>query len=138
MRRLSQLIVLGALLLGACSGAATGESGTAAPAVEAGNAGAVTAERGREVAQRMGCASCHTPDGNQSVGPTWRGLFGSDRPISDGSVATADEVYLRESILDPNAIVAEGFTAGIMPQNFSDRLSSSEVESVIEYIKTLQ
>lgn len=138
MRRLSPLIVLGALLLGACSEAATGDSGTATPTAEAADAGAVTVERGQEVAQQMGCASCHTPNGNQSVGPTWLGLFGAERPISGGSSVTADEAYLRESILDPNAKVAEGYSPGIMPQNFSERLSASEIDSVLEYIKTLQ
>ena len=98
----------------------------------------VTPELGAQLARQMGCAACHSIDGNPSVGPTWQGLFGSERPLSDGSTVTADEAYIRESIMEPNAKVAEGFQAAIMPQDFGDRLSDPEIQAVIEYIKTLR
>lgn len=110
------------------------ESPTAASSEDA----EVTVERGAAVVLQMGCSSCHTTNGNVSVGPTWQGLVGSERTFADGSRLVADEAYLRESILDPNAKVVEGFFPGIMPQNFADRLSENEVDSVIEYVKTLQ
>jgi len=94
-------------------------------------------ERGEALAKQLGCAACHSPDGATSVGPTWQGLFGRTRPLADGSEVTADEAYIRESIVDPNAKVAEGFSPGIMPQDFGERLSDDEIRSLIEYIKTL-
>ncbi|MBI4328445.1 MAG: cytochrome c [Chloroflexi bacterium] len=98
----------------------------------------VSPELGAQLARQIGCAACHRPDGNSSVGPTWKGLFGSEQPLTDGSAVLADEAYLRESILNPNAKVVEGFGAGIMPQNFRDRLSDAEIQSIVEYIKTLR
>ncbi len=98
----------------------------------------VNPEMGAQLARQMGCVACHTSDGNPSVGPTWKGLYGSEQPLSDGSTVLADEDYLWESVVDPNAKVVRGFSPGIMPQNFRDRLSDLEIQSIIEYIKTLQ
>jgi cytochrome c oxidase subunit II len=98
---------------------------------------AATAERGEALARELGCAACHSADGSSSVGPTWQGLFGRTRPLADGSEVTADEAYIRESIVDPNAKVAEGFSPGIMPQDFGERLSDDDIRSLIEYIISL-
>jgi len=95
-------------------------------------------EAGAQLARQMGCSACHSIDGNPSVGPTWKGLFSRSRLLSDGSTVTADEAYIQESILSPNAKIAQGFNPGIMPQDFRDKLSDQEVQAVIEYIKTLR
>ena len=49
-----------------------------------------------------------------------------------------DEAYLYESIVDPNAKIVKGFPAEVMPQDFGQKLSDSEIQAIIEYIKTLQ
>jgi cytochrome c oxidase subunit 2 len=72
------------------------------------------------------------------VGPTWKGLFGKTENLTDGSTVVVDEAYLRESILTPNAKVAQGFLPGTMAQDFGDRLSELEIKAIIEYIKTLR
>lgn len=138
-RRLVYVLVVVASIGGAtaCTSAEPSEPIEASTAASSEDA-RVTAERGAEVALQMGCSACHTTDGNVSVGPTWQGLLGSERTFADGSRRVADEAYVRQSILDPNAKVVEGFLPGIMPQNFAERLSGSEVDSVIEYLKTLQ
>ena len=97
----------------------------------------VSSELGAQLTRDLGCTACHSAEGHPSVGPTWRGLFDSQRPLADGSTVLADEAYIRESILDPNAKIADGFLPGIMPQNFGDRLSEPEVLAIIEYFKTL-
>ena len=99
---------------------------------------AVTPEQGAQSARQMGCTACHSVEGNPSVGPTWKGLFGKTETFTDGSTVVVDEPYLGESILTPNARVVEGFLPGIMPQDFGDRLSEPEIKAIIEYIKTLQ
>jgi len=81
------------------------------------------------------CASCHTIDGSEGIGPTWQGLFGSEVPLEDGSTVTADEEYIRESILNPMAKVHEGF-APVM-QSFEGQLSDDEINQLIAYIETL-
>lgn len=94
----------------------------------------VTAERGETIAQENACNACHTTDGTKMTGPTWQNLFGSERPLESGETVIADEEYIRESIVDPGAKVAEGFPPTMVPYDF---LSESEIESLIEYIKSL-
>jgi len=81
------------------------------------------------------CAGCHTVDGSDATGPTWLGLFGSEVTLEDGSTVTADEDYIRESILEPNARVHQGFPP-IMP-SFAGQLSDDEINQIIAYIATL-
>jgi cytochrome c oxidase subunit 2 len=83
-----------------------------------------------------GCKTCHSIDGTPKVGPTWKGLFGSERKLTDGSSATADENYLRQSILEPNAQVVQGFTPS-MP-TFQGQLKDTHIDGIIAYIKTLK
>lgn len=96
--------------------------------------GEVTASRGQTVAQSNGCMTCHSTDGSQMVGPTWQNLYGSERTFDDGTTATADEEYLRESIVDPSAKVVEGFPPSMVPYDY---LSDSEINSLVAYIKSL-
>lgn len=100
----------------------------------AGDDGEVSADRGQTIAQDNGCTSCHSTDGSKLVGPTWQNLYGSEKTFDDGSVATADEEYLRESIVEPSAKVVEGFPPSMVPYDY---LSDSEINSLIEYIKSL-
>jgi cytochrome c2 len=93
---------------------------------------------GQQVATRFGCTACHSIDGSTLVGPTWEGLAGRTVTLTNGSTVTADDAYLQESIVSPNAKVAQGFQPGIMPQDFGTRLTPEEIQSVIAYIKTLQ
>jgi cytochrome c oxidase subunit 2 len=92
-------------------------------------------EQGERIASE-GCLSCHSTDGSQKVGPTWLGLFGSERQLEDGSTVLADEAYLRTSIVDPGAQIVTGYSP-IMPDAY-DFLTKEEVNAVIEYIKSLE
>lgn len=98
---------------------------------EAATAGDV--ERGQQLAAQ--CVACHSVDGSTSVGPTWQGLYGSTRPLADGSEVVADEAYLEESIRNPSAKVVAGFPA-IMP-GFG-HLPDEDIAALIEYIKSLE
>lgn len=90
---------------------------------------------GRDLAAAKGCTACHSTDGTSIIGPTWLGLFGSERTMGDGTTATADEAYLEESIRDPNLRLVEGFF-GVMPATFAD-LPDEEMAALIAYIKSL-
>ncbi len=98
-------------------------------------AGASLAARGKELAEKSGCFGCHTTTGSPGVGPTWRGLFGRNVALSDGRTVTADEAYLRESIVDPGAKIVKGFP-NVMP-TYKGSLSDDDVAAIIAYIKTL-
>ncbi len=96
-------------------------------------------DAGLAIAQDKGCAGCHSSDGSESVGPTWKGLFGSRVELDDGTVVTADEDYLRESMLMPSAKTVKGFQTGLMETVIKpNSLSNQEVEELIAYIKTLK
>jgi len=101
----------------------------AAPAV----AMSPQAEQGRQLADAKGCMACHTVDGSPRVGPTWKGLFGKDETMADGSTERVDEAYLRAFILDPQAKKVKGFPP-VMPKL---PLSDEEVSALVAYIRTL-
>ena len=50
-------------------------------------------------------------------------------------VGSKDEAYLRRAILDPNADVVKGFPAGVMPQDFGNKMTAKELEMLIKYLK---
>ncbi len=90
-----------------------------------------------------GCAGCHTipgvPNATGMVGPdlTTIGLKATDR------VAGVDaEGYIRQSILEPEAVIAPDCPSGacpsnVMPPNFSDRLSGDEIDLIVAYLQGL-
>ncbi|MHB0876777.1 MAG: c-type cytochrome [Anaerolineae bacterium] len=99
-------------------------------------ADAAMAETGATEASTIGCAGCHSIDGTTLVGPTWQGLYGSQVTLDDGTTVMADETYIRESILQPDAQIVQGFQPGVMPK-VGGQLSTEQVDSLVEYIKSL-
>ena len=92
---------------------------------------------GPQLYQEKGCVACHSIDGTPRVGPTLKGLFGKNVTVmADGKERsiTADEAYLRKSILEPNADVVKGFPP-IMP---SEKMTDDEIHELIQYIKELK
>jgi len=89
---------------------------------------------GKRLYSEQLCKSCHSLDGSRKVGPSFKGLYGMENhKMSDGSTVTVDENYLRQSILNPNAKVVEGYPAA-MPNNYSN-LSERELSALIAFIK---
>jgi cytochrome c oxidase subunit 2 len=95
-------------------------------------------ELGAKVAQEQGCLSCHSLDGSALVGPTWQGLFGSQRDFDDGTSAVADEEYLHNSIVNPNSQIVAGFQPNVMRQDYGDTIPEKEINALVEYIKSLE
>jgi cytochrome c oxidase subunit 2 len=71
------------------------------------------------------------------VGPTWLGLYGSQVTLEDDTSAVADEEYLRRAILETNAEIVKGYPANIMPSIYLDTLTEEQIDTLIEYIKSL-
>lgn len=86
--------------------------------------------------ESRGCSTCHSIDGQRGQGPSFKGIFGRQEKMSDGKMALADENYLRESILQPQAKIVAGYE-GIMP-TFQGLLREREINALIEYIKSLK
>jgi cytochrome c oxidase subunit 2 len=68
--------------------------------------------------------------------PVLKGLYNKPVQLADGRTVVADDAYIRESILDPNAKIAAGFEPNIMP-NFKGQISEQNVIQLIAYIKSL-
>ncbi|WP_373494740.1 DUF6797 domain-containing protein [Aquiflexum sp.] len=94
-------------------------------------------ELGSQIFLKMGCIACHAIDDKSDgkVGPNMKNLFGSTRPLKDGTSVVADEAYILESITKPSAKEVEGYEEG-MP-SFLGILSDNELESLVIYIKSL-
>jgi cytochrome c oxidase subunit 2 len=99
-----------------------------------GTSGSMSAN-GAALFTRMACASCHLNNG-QGRGPSLSGLYGRSVALADGRTVTADEAYVRESILKPSAKLVRGYS-NIMP-TFQNQVSEQNILELIEYIKTLQ
>jgi cytochrome c oxidase subunit 2 len=80
------------------------------------------------------CMTCHSIDGEPGIGPTLKGIYGRTTKLTNQSVVTADEAYLRESILKPDAKIVDNFD-DVMPK---PELTEEEVTAIIEYLKTLK
>ena len=91
--------------------------------------------RGKRLASQNGCTGCHSIDGSTQVGPTWKSLYGQIVSLEESDSILADDHYIRESILDPDAKIVEGFLPNVMP-NYE--MSNDEVEALVSYIKSLE
>ncbi|MEZ5331822.1 MAG: cytochrome c oxidase subunit II [Thermoanaerobaculia bacterium] len=89
---------------------------------------------GEELFASKVCNTCHRPDSNLQA-PYLQGVFGSQVQLASGETVTADENYLRESILDPTAKVVAGYTP-LMP-TYAGQLTEEEILQLIVYIKSL-
>ena len=94
------------------------------------------AKAGEVLYTRRGCAQCHSADGTRRVGPSFYKLFETQQRMTSGEVLTVDENYIRESILEPQAKVREGYRP-VMP-TYQGQLKDDEIDALIEYIKTLR
>lgn len=100
-----------------------------------GGGGGTLVEQGQQLFTQNGCSTCHLLD-QQGRCPILRGLYNKPVQLNDGRTIIADDAYLRESILEPNAKIVSGFEANIMP-NFKGQISEENVIQLIAYIKSL-
>lgn len=98
-------------------------------------AGMSAAEFGKLLFKSKGCTACHSTDGSPMTGPTMLGLYGKMERLADGRTTKADDNYLRESIMQPNARVVEGYPP-VMP-TYAGRLKEQQINALIDFIKSL-
>jgi cytochrome c oxidase subunit 2 len=99
-----------------------------------GNVEGSLADAGHGVFDQLGCSTCHRMD-TQGIGPNLTGVFGSQVRLSNGQTITADENYVRNSILNPGSQVVAGFQP-VMP-TFEGMISEEQLLSLIAYIRSL-
>ena len=107
------------------TGGETGETptGEAPPAEAAGDPAA-----GKEVfdSAEPACGSCHTLEAagaSQTLGPNL-----------DEGLADKDADFIRESIVNPDAEVTEGFSDGLMPEDYGEKLSDQELDDLVAFL----
>ena len=102
--------------------------------------GPASISRGETISITYGCIACHSTDGSKEgkTGPSWAALHGSSRELIDGRVAVADDAYLREAILSPEAKVIKGYNPkDVGMPSYRGILSGRDIESVLMFIKSL-
>jgi cytochrome c oxidase subunit 2 len=72
------------------------------------------------------CGSCHKLAD--------AGTSGGTGPDLDQGLKGKDPAFIKESIVNPDAEVAQGFGKGIMPPNYESTLSSAEVDALVKYL----
>ena len=100
-----------------------------------GSAESAPVASGAELFAAKACDTCHRPD-SVARAPRLEGLFGTQVRLLNGAVAVADETYLRESILTPQAKIVDGYQP-LMP-TFKGQLTEEEVLQLIDYVKSLK
>lgn len=113
--------------LGACGDSGSGSASDQDPVLS------TEGQFGEKVAASMGCRACHSIDGRKGVGPTWQGLYGSEVTLEDGTTVTADDEYLRHSIVDPGAETVEGYSTPMPKVTLTDE----QVDQLVTYIREL-
>ena len=93
------------------------------------------AQNGEKLFADLACITCHKSD-SSGRGPSLHGVFGSQVELTDGRKVTADENYLRESIMNSQAKIVKGYQ-GIMPA-FQGMVSEENLMQLIAYIRTLK
>jgi cytochrome c oxidase subunit 2 len=87
---------------------------------------------GAQVFTSAGCGGCHAfePAGTDAqIGPSLDDLAAA----AEQAGKPLDE-FVRESIVEPDAVVAEGYQPGVMPKTFGDSLSDEEIDALVTYL----
>ncbi len=82
-----------------------------------------------------GCTACHSLEPDVTiVGPSLAGVAGrAGQRVSGQSAAD----YLHESIVNPDAYVVDGFTAGVMYQNYQEALTGEQITELVSFLLSL-
>src|ERR1700759_5061535 len=81
---------------------------------------------GAQVFANNGCGGCHTPAAANGGGPVG--------PDLDEVLPGQKEAEIEESIVDPEAKIAQGYPKGVMPQEFGEKLSEEELKELVKYL----
>ncbi len=91
---------------------------------------------GEKLFRTRACYTCHSVEGKAAVGPHLNGVFGKSVRLKDGKTVTVDENYIRESVLEPQASIVDGFQP-VMP-TYQGILNDRQIDALIAYIKSLK
>jgi cytochrome c oxidase subunit 2 len=89
---------------------------------------------GEKLFAEKACITCHLADGRGRA-PSLNGLYGAKVQLADGSMVTAEDAYIRESILEPKAKIVAGYQP-LMP-TFQGQLTEEQILDLTAYIRSL-
>ena len=81
---------------------------------------------GKQVFETAGCKGCHTL---KDAGAT-----GTVGPDLDQALKGKSAAFIKQSIVDPNAVIANGYSGGIMPQNFKATIPPTQLDALVSYL----
>lgn len=87
--------------------------------------GGVPATSGKEAIAKYGCTACHQISG----------VGGDLGPALEGIGERMDHALIQQAIVDPDAVVAEGYAAGLMPTNFAEKMTVRELQMVVDALQ---
>jgi cytochrome c oxidase subunit 2 len=93
-------------------------------------------EKGKKIYETKMCVTCHSLDGSRLVGPSFKEIYGRKGKLEGGKEYTADDEYIKRSLLEPMAEVVEGYPPGMPP--YAGQLNDDDIANVIEFMKTLK
>src|SRR6202140_1844752 len=91
-------------------------------------------QAGAKVFQASGCATCHLADGT-GLGPSLLGVYGQPVKLTTGETVTADDAYMRESLLLPKAKIVLGYKP--IMRSFQGQMTEEQLNNVIAYLRAL-
>lgn len=110
------------------------EAAKPGPAAEADDLVAI----GEKLAGQNACLGCHSTDGTRRVGPSFKGLLGSERTVTKNGQTInilADSDYLIRAIREPGTEVTEGYPAAMPPY---PGLSDDDIRAIEAWLETLK
>ncbi|HZS44381.1 MAG TPA: cytochrome c oxidase subunit II [Blastocatellia bacterium] len=94
------------------------------------------ADSGQKLFQQLACITCHKTDGS-GRGPVLEGLYGKPVTLDNGQTVTVDDTYIRESILDSNAKIVNGYQRPSIMPTFKGLVNEEQLLQLIAYIKSI-
>lgn len=144
MRKLTLTILLALLFafgLTACGGGgdeAADSGGDSGAVGDAANGERLFNESIIGAASAPGCITCHSLEpGVVVVGPSQSDV-GARAETEGAALGISAEEFLRQSIVEPNAQITEGFTADVMYQNFGEELTNTQINDLVAFMLTLK
>ncbi|HZO96433.1 MAG TPA: cytochrome c oxidase subunit II [Gaiellaceae bacterium] len=108
-------------------------AGSAAPPAAGGGAGG-GAEDAAATFTQNGCGACHVfsaiPGATGKVGPSLDHLKRAAASAGEDDLSA----YVKESIVDPNKVVAPGYQPGVMPPNFAQQIPPDKLDALVQYL----
>jgi cytochrome c oxidase subunit 2 len=92
------------------------------------------ASEGAKLLDAKGCLACHTVDGSTGVGPTFKGAWGAQVQLADGSSRTLDAAFFLEKVRHPTELTVKNYPA-VMPEI---QLTDDEINEMEAYLEGLQ